>query len=147
MKINYEDIGPEDLEEGEIEVDIDKDAFKGPLVCAECNKKMQKTIINLNLPGKAITLHLEAYRCIKCNKEYLSGDQAEKFDNMLVLIDALKQQPKFKFERAANYDGKNWFIRFPSDLTKKWNKQMITDIIPITNRDFFIHIKDKVNPK
>ena len=45
MKINYEDITPKDLEEEEIEVEIAKDAFKGPLACSICNKKMQKAII------------------------------------------------------------------------------------------------------
>src|SRR3989344_4296324 len=143
MKINYEDITPKDLEEEEIEVEIAKDAFKGPLACSICNKKMQKAIMDFNLPGRAITLHLEAYKCIECNKEYLSGDQAEKFDNMLILIDAIRHRSKFKFERAANYDGKNWFIRFPNDITKNWDKNKVTDIIPITNEDFFIHVKNK----
>jgi len=143
MKIDYENLKPEDLEEDEIEFEIDKGALKGPLTCTKCNKKMEKTIVDFDLPGMAITLHLEAYKCLKCNKEYLSGDQAEKFDNMLILMDVLKKQPKIKFERAANYDGKNWFVRFPNDLTKTWDKTMITDIIPITNKDFFIHIKNK----
>ncbi|MBS3156736.1 hypothetical protein J4442_01010 [Candidatus Woesearchaeota archaeon] len=143
MKIDYENLKPEDLENEEVELEIDKDAFKGPLICKTCNKKMQNTVIDFDLPGKEVTLHLEAFKCTKCNKESLSGDQAEKFDKMLVLIDALKQKTKFKFERAANYDGKTWFVRFPNDLTKTWDKTMITDIIPITNKDFFIHIKNK----
>lgn len=143
MNINYENLRPEDLENKEIKIEIDKDAFKGPLICKKCNKKMEKVITDFDLPEGTLTLHLEAYRCPKCYKEYLSGEQAEDFDKMLVLMDAIKQKPKVKFERAANYDGKNWFIRFPADLTRNWNKKKITDIIPITNQDFFIHIKDK----
>src|SRR3989344_5254249 len=104
---------------------------------------MVKVITDFDIPGGEITLHLEAYRCPKCDREYLSGDQAEKFDNMLILIDAIRHRSKFKFERAANYDGKNWFIRFPNDITKNWDKNKVTDIIPITNEDFFIHVDNK----
>lgn len=139
-----ENLKPEDLTDEEVEIGIDKDAFKGPLTCTRCDKEMRKVSIDFDLPREPITLHLEAYRCTSCNKEYLSGEQAEKFDELLTLLDAFKQQPKVKFERAANYDGKNWFIRFPTDLTKKWNRKMITDIIPISNNDFFIiHVKNK----
>lgn len=143
IKMDYEDLRPEDIEDEDIKIEIDKDAFKGPLICTKCNRKMNKVITDFDLPGGEITLHLEVYRCEKCNREYLSGDQAEKFDNMLILIDAIRHRSKFKFERAANYDGKNWFIRFPRDITKNWDKNKITDIIPITNQDFFIHVKNK----
>lgn len=143
MKIDYENLKSGDLTNEEVEIEIDKDAFKGPLTCTRCDKKMKKVIIDFNLPEEPITLHLEAYRCTSCNKEYLSGEQAEKFDALLTLMDAFKQQSRIKFERAANYDGKNWFIRFPIDLTKNWNRKMVTDIIPITTNDFFIHVKNK----
>jgi len=141
MKIDYENLQPEDLEDGGVKIELAEDAFEAPLTCAKCNKKMEKVLTDFELPGREITLHLEAYRCKKCHRELFSGQQAEKFDALLTLVDAMKQQAKVKFERAANLDGKNWFIRFPSDLTKSWNKQMETEIIPITQRDFFIHLK------
>lgn len=141
MKLDYETLKPEDLEEGELKIELTEDAFEAPLTCTSCNKKMEKVMIDFELPGREITMHLEAYRCKKCRKEYLSGQQAEKFDAMLSILDAMKQQAKIKFERAANFDGKNWFIRFPSDLTKSWDKHMETEIIPITQKDFLIHLK------
>jgi hypothetical protein len=141
--MDYENLKPEDLEDKEIDVKFEKNAFKGPINCKMCNKKMENAILDFELSDKSMTLHLNIYKCSKCHKEHLSGEQAEKFDNMLNLIDVIKKKPKFKFERAANFDGKNWFIRFPTDLTKDWHKKKMTDIIPLNNKDFFIHIKDK----
>ena len=141
--IDYEDLKPEDLEDTEVQMEIRENAFKSPLFCNRCNRKMGKVLLDFDLPGGDITLHFESYKCSRCKREYLSGEQAEKFDSMLALIDASKQKAKIKFERSANFDGKNWFIRFPTDLTKGWNKGKVSEIVPITNKDFFIHIKDK----
>lgn len=141
MNQDYEHVLPEDLEEGEVKLEIEKDAFESIPTCTKCNKGVEKTIVDFDLPGRELTLHLEAYRCKKCHKEFLSGKQAEKFDAMLSLLDAIQHKAKIKFERAANFDGKSWFIRFPSDLTKDWHRKIETDIIPITQSDFFVRIR------
>ena len=49
-----------------------------------------------------ITLHLDAYKCEKCGRERLNGDQAMKLDQMMLMIDARKTRVMFEFERAAN---------------------------------------------
>ena len=53
----------------------------------------------------------------------------------------MKEKIRFKFERAANFDGRNWFIRFPVEITRDWNKQMVANITPLSQKDFLIHFK------
>ena len=140
QKVNYENLTPESLGK-EVKIKISKKAFKGPLHCPDCNIKMEKIITDMDLPENEVTLHLKAYKCPKCHRERLSGDQAERFDKLMLMMDIMKKNFLFKFERATNFDGKNWFIRFPIEITKTWNKKMIANITPLSQKDFFIHFK------
>lgn len=139
-KINYENLTPEDLGK-EVKIKISKRAFKEPLHCPGCNIKMKKVITDIDLPDNEVTLHLKAYECPKCHRERLGGDQAERFDKLMLMMDIMKKRFLFKFERATNFDGRNWFIRFPVEVTKTWNKKMIANITPLSQKDFFIHFK------
>lgn len=141
QKINYEKLKSKDLEEKEIQIKITKKAFKGPLHCLNCNTKMKKIITDIDLPENEVTLHLKAYKCSKCGRERLNGDQAERFDKLMLMMDIVKEHTLFKFERATNFDGRNWFIRFPTEITKTWSKKMIANITPLSQKDFFIHFK------
>lgn len=136
MLEKYKNLKLEDLSE-EVKIKINKSAFKGPLHCPKCKLEMKKVITDLDLMEDKITLHLEAYKCIKCDRERLSGEQAIKLDQMMLMVDAMKEKIRFKFERATNYDGRNWFIRFPIEITRNWNKQMIANITPLSQKDFF----------
>ncbi|MBI4140400.1 hypothetical protein HY485_01040 [Candidatus Woesearchaeota archaeon] len=123
----------------EVHVDIKEEAFETAR-CTKCNRKMREIITDFELPGRELTLHISASKCQKCGKEMLNGRQAEKFQYMLLLIDAVKDNAKIKFERAMNYDGKSFFIRFPQELTAGWDKDMVTEIMPITNNELVIHV-------
>ena len=124
-----------------IKIKIGKGAFKGSLHCPKCKLEMKKVITDLDLMDDKITLHLEAYKCIKCGRERLSEEQAIKLDQIMLMIDAMKEKIRFKFERVANYDGRNWFIRFPVEITRNWNRQMTANITPLSQKDFLIHFK------
>jgi len=137
----YENLKEKDLEGKEVKIKLSKNAFKDPLHCPKCNLEMKKIVTDLDLMDDNITLHLEAYKCEKCGRERLNGDQATKLDRMMLMIDAMKEKIRFKFERAANYDGRNWFIRFPIEITRDWNKQMVANITPLSQKDFLIHFK------
>lgn len=139
-KIDYENLKPEDIEEKEIKVKVAKGAFKGPIHCQRCKIKMEKIHTDMDIPDGDITIHLEAYKCPKCGRERLSGNQAEKLDYFMAMIDAVKNRAKFKFRRAMNFDGHNWFVRFPNELTHDWKKKVESDVIPLTASDYLIHL-------
>ena len=139
-KINYENLKPGDLEDKEIKLKVSKKAFSRKLHCHKCKIKMKKTQIDMNIPEADITLHLDAYKCSKCGVERLSGDQAEKLDQLMTLIYAIKEKARFKFRRAMNFDGNSWFVRFPNELTHDWKKKIETDIVPLSSTDFLVHL-------
>jgi len=139
-KIDYENLKPEDIEERDIELEVSKEAFKCPIRCQTCKISMKKIETDINLPDGDITVHIEAHKCPKCGRERLSGDQAEKLDYFMALVDAIKNRSKFKFKRAMNFDGHNWFVRFPNELTRDLKKKVDSDIIPLTANDYLIHL-------
>ena len=141
LEEKYENLKLQDLKDEEIKIKLSKKAFKGPLHCPKCNIEMKKIHTDLDLMDDKITIHLEAYKCEKCGRERLSGKQALKLDQITIMIDAMKEKIRFKFERAANFDGRNWFIRFPVEITRDWNKQMVANITPLSQKDFLIHFK------
>jgi len=139
-QIDYENLKPEDVEGKEIKIKVLKGAFGGQFHCQKCRIIMKRAHADIDLPDGELTLHMEAYKCPKCGREKLSGEQAEKLDQYLTLIDALKNKAKFRFRRAMNFDGNNWFVRFPNELTQEWKKNIESDIVPLTASDYLIHL-------
>lgn len=140
-EIDYENLRPEDIESEDIELKAAKGAFSGLISCQKCKIKMEKVQTDMDLPDGEITIHLEAYKCQKCGREKLNGKQAEKLDNFMALVDAMKERSGFRFKRAMNFDGNNWFVRFPSELTQNWKKKVEADIVPLTSKDYLIHLR------
>lgn len=137
--MEFEQLKEEDLEGEEIKLDIAEEAFERAY-CLKCNKIMKEVRTDFELPGGEYTLHLIASKCTRCGKESLSGNQVEKFQEMLSLMDAIKDKTKIKFERAINHDGKSFFVRFPKEITKNWTPNMTTEIMPIKNNEILIHV-------
>lgn len=125
---------------GETTIEVDEKAFERSPNCRKCHKKMKEVLTDFELPGGELTLHLAAFKCEKCGKELLSGKQAQKFEEMLLLLDAVKDQSKVRFERAVNNDGKSFFIRFPKEITKDWTNDMVSEITPISKNGLIIHL-------
>ena len=133
-----EELIEEDLEE-EADFEIDKDAFKAKaLHCDNCNKNMDKVSLDVDIPDTSLTIHLEVFRCKKCRREYLNGEQAEKLDRALSISKAMTKKGVV-YERAGNFDGSNVFVRFPAQMIK--DKEVRADIIPISPTEYFVHFK------
>lgn len=60
-------------------------------VCKDCNERLVKIVENRNVLDGSITFHIIKLKCMKCGKEYLDLDQAEKYDFLLTLEKAVKQ--------------------------------------------------------
>ena len=74
----------ENFEEAKLE--ISKDAFnvmEG--LCPKCKEKMVKYIDNKSLFEGALTFHIIKFKCLKCKKEYLDLNEAQKYDLFLKL--------------------------------------------------------------
>jgi len=133
----------EDFEE-EVEFEIDKDSFEAKeLNCDNCNKKMDNVSIGIDIPDTSLTVHLDAFRCNKCGKEHLNGEQASKLDRALAISKAINKKG-FVYERSGNFDGSNIFVRFPAHMIKGEN--MKAEIMPISPTEFFVNFKkQKIN--
>lgn len=65
-------------------LEIKRDAFEvNEGICKECNKKLIKIVENRSIFDGAITFHIIKLKCMKCGREYLDLDQAEKYDLLL----------------------------------------------------------------
>ncbi len=125
---------PNLIKEGSFE--IDKNAFKGPF---QCHGKL--TIqIKKNAAMKGINFDYEAWQCSKCGKDYLDSKQAEKLERIWT-IEKLLDEKLISVERAVNYDGRTFFVRFPAELTRKWRKGANASITLINPEEFLIKIK------
>ncbi|MEM3126883.1 MAG: hypothetical protein QW331_02350 [Candidatus Woesearchaeota archaeon] len=133
-----EKIQENDLVE-EIKIKVDKDAMKGPLTCTGCGTKMKKIKSDLTTEEGDITIHYEVWKCDKCGKELLSEDQAKKVDSLLDFQKVLSRKT-IDFERALNFDGQSFFIRFPNSITKSWTRGAKADLKALSGTDFLIHV-------
>lgn len=134
------EIASEDLEE-EVKFKINKDAFKSKeLHCDNCNKKMTKISLDVDIPETSLTIHLEAFRCEKCGKEYLNGEQAKKLDRALAVANVISKKGVV-YERSGNFDGSNIFVRFPAQMIKGDNIK--AEIISLSPTEFFVNFKKK----
>lgn len=141
MKEFEEKLTVEDFEE-EIGVKIDKQAFRAKkLYCDSCNRKMDEFLLDVEIPDTQLTIHAKVFRCGKCGREYLNGEQAKKIDRALAISKAITKQG-FIYERAGNFDGSNIFVRFPAHMIKGGN--VTAEIIPLSPTEFFIHFKKKL---
>ena len=139
-EMNFEDIREEDLG-GEVKFTFSKDAFGDKeLSCWECRGKMARVRTLIDLPDTDLKATIEIFRCDKCNVEYLNGEQAKKYDKVLMIAKAFSRNG-FMFERSLNSDGDNYLFRFPAQLTKGWKKHQKVDINPLSATDFFVSVK------
>ena len=84
------------LEEAELE--FDSRAFEVTEgICKDCGEKLTKVVENKNILDGAITFHIIKLRCLRCGKEYLDLDQAEKYDFLLALSNAIKNKKALDF--------------------------------------------------
>ncbi len=87
--MDYEKL--EKLEEEKIEFDSNaSEVHEG--VCNECGGKLANVVENKNLLDGTLTFHIIKLRCLQCGKEYLDLNQAEKYDFLLILEQALRQK-------------------------------------------------------
>lgn len=120
---------------GEVKFNIARDAFEKPVFCH--GRKAIEIIKKMRL-GSAI-FNYEVWKCPKCKEEYLDSKQAEKFDTLLSMKKMLNKRV-IEIERAVNFDGKTFFLRFPKEITKNWHKGITADIKVLSSDEFFVKV-------
>jgi len=134
--LDYENLKPEDIEGEEVNIKVSKDANNSELHC--CNKKMKKVLLEMEIPNSPYCVRFEAFKCSKCGKEFLNSEQAEKLDKIL-MANKIISDDTVVYERAGNFDGNNYFVRFPTQLTKHFKNKVKAEIRPLSNTDFLVH--------
>lgn len=77
----------------EANMETDERAFEvNEGICNECGEKLIKIVENRSVLDGAITFHIIKLKCLKCGKEYLDLNQAEKYDFLLSLERAIRQK-------------------------------------------------------
>lgn len=134
----FEDATFEELSKMKVikNITIDKGAWDGPVTC--CRRKTVRAISKTRL-GKGITIEHEVWRCPKCREEYVDYEQGKKLDNAIIMSGFLDDK-KIEFRRKLNFDGHSFFLRFPSEVTKKWRKGMTATIKAINTGSFSVEI-------
>lgn len=133
----FEDATLEELEKmKEVKFEIDKGAWDGPTTC--CRRKTVRRIVKTRL-GKGIVIEHEVWKCPKCREEYVDYEQGKKLDNAIIMSGFLDNK-KIEFKRSLNFDGHSFFLRFPSEITKRWHKGMKATIKAVNTKNFFVEI-------
>jgi len=115
-------------------IETDKDAFNGPFTCHGKTKLIKK-----KMSIKDNTFSYEVWQCPKCKKEILDTAQANYLEAIWT-FEKLVTDKTISMERAVNYDGKMFFLRFPKELTKTWHKGDNANIKAIDTKRFVIEI-------
>ncbi len=117
-----------------------KKAFKSKeLYCDECNNRMNQGIIELEIHNSTLRIKLNAFKCIKCNKEYLNLKEAKKLDRALILS-RLMMGDSYKIRKSLSFDGDNYIFRIPVTMARKLGKKPSVEMIPLSSRDLLIHL-------
>lgn len=134
--LDYENIKEEDIM-GEVDITINKDAFKVPKKChmIKLNKFYKKIKVG-NLESNYYVL-----RCPICKREYLDSGEVKKLEKIWLLEKKL-QEKAIEVKRKINFDGKTFFLRFPKEITKKWHKGAIADIKILNSDEFIVKINN-----
>ncbi len=139
-KMNYEKISEKDIGK-EVKFTFSKNAFDSEKTyCEECDVRARKVEVEMTIPKTFLSIRLKVFRCPKCNKEYLNFKEAEKLDKLLVLNNMIEKQG-VSYTRALNFDGDNIFIRFPTELTRGFDKKSKAEIMPLSMNEFLIKIE------
>ncbi len=129
-------IREEDVRDEEIQLEVDENAFEGPFTC--CDTKTEKTTKKRKYKGLEYTY--EVWECPNCGEEYLDPEQASRLEKFWI-IEMLLEDKEITIERSLNYDGKNYFFRFPKDLTQNWNKEGKVKIKVLEPDKFLVEIE------
>jgi|SRR3989338_8555075 len=82
----------------EAELEFDNRSFEvAEGICKHCGEKLMNVVENKSILDGAITFHIIKLRCLKCGKEYLDLDQAEKYDFLLTLNKAVESKKALSF--------------------------------------------------
>ncbi len=131
MKITEKDII------GEVKFKVAKDAFQGPFKCHGINT----IIANKKMKLENMDINYEVWECPKCKEEYVDSKQAEKLETIWSMKKILNKKV-IEIERAINFDGKVFFLRFPKEITKNWRKGSTADIKVLTSDEFFVKVNN-----
>lgn len=77
--MEYEKIKQKDLGK-EVRFKFSKRAFKSNKLHCDCNTKLNKIEVEMEIPDSPLIMRLEVFKCPKCGMEYMNGEQARKMD-------------------------------------------------------------------
>tara|TARA_Y100000310_G_C20302465_1_gene632452 strand:- start:44 stop:415 length:372 start_codon:yes stop_codon:yes gene_type:complete len=120
----------------EARFEINKEAFKGPFKCHNAKTKLAKK--KLSVDGNEFLY--TTWQCSKCKKEYLDSRQAKRLETIWT-FEKLLRDDVLSMKRSINYDGKMYFLRFPKELSRKFNKTDQAEIKVIDTKKFIIEVK------
>jgi len=102
---------------------------------------MKKILLEMEIPNSPYCVRFEAFKCSKCEKEFLNSEEAEKLDKILMANKIISDDITV-YERAGNFDGNNYFVRFPSQLTKHFKNKVKAEIRALSSTDFGVHFTE-----
>ena len=94
----------------------------------------------MDIPNSSIKVKLKVFRCDKCRKEYLNFEEADKLGKALQ-VSKFMEGSAYKVRRSLSFDGDNYIFRIPVEMTRNLGKKPHVDMIPLSSKDFIIHLE------
>jgi hypothetical protein len=135
-EINLEDVNLDALEVEHFHVR--KGAFNPAVVhCEQCGRRLPLRDLDVNVGG-GISVRLHGFKCPKCGTEYLGLQEAAKLDRAKLIHHSTSKG--FRLSRRISFDGDNYTLRIPKELTKNVKKRRI-EITPLGANEFLARME------
>ena|SRR3989338_1432365 len=127
----------EDVKIGEtFKVKFDKNAFfPKSMTCMYDNSRMKVLNKEFQISDDLLT-HYRSFKCPKCKREAFGLGDAARLEDAEILKKVLSKT-EFSFNRKVSFDGDNYLLRFPKELTKNMKIKEV-NIAPIRKNKFML---------
>ena len=115
---------------------ISKHAFQGPFTCHRRKTNLVQKIMRY----AGLQYQYAVWECPVCKKELLDVAQANHLESFW-MIQHILENKLISIERTINYDGKTFFVRFPTSITQNWKKHETAEIKILGPRKMLIEVK------
>ena len=132
-------VEPEDLGEEVTDFAISPEAFSAIPRCADCGQEMQVVEARKSLWDGKVAITYEVYACPQGHRRVFNGDQAKRYERVILLARALETAAP-SYEKSVLRQDHDFIIRLPVGANAASPEATKAQITPINDAEFLIRL-------
>jgi len=132
-------VRPKDLGEEVTDFEISPEAFSATPHCADCGQEMQVVEARKSLWDGKVAITYEIYACPHSHRRVFNGDQAKRYERVMLLARALDTAAP-SYEKSVLRQDHDLIIRLPVGAAAASQEAMKAQIIPINDAEFLVRL-------